>query len=118
MPTLRFEGTIAAGGQVVNVLAGSKFEILPFPSAVTLYAAQDGAVLANGGLRADFTMGNVIEIDDAWVPTKGATVGPNRNEDMLGGGVSARHDRLQLRLNNNDAANASNYRVLIDIRPL
>jgi len=116
MPTLRYEGQLAAGGSIVNLLAGSKFELLPFPAAVAIFAVQDNAGV--GLLLMDFTMGNMIEVDGASVPTYTATLGPDRDKHGMGAGVSARHDRLQIKLSNTDGANASNYRVLVDIRPL
>lgn len=116
MPTIRLEDSQAAGTTDVNLLAGSKFEILPFPAVVTVYAVQDGADA--GSCTLDFSMGNQIEIDGAAVPTFTANLGPNINDHKLGAGVSARHDRLQIRYSNGDAVNASNYRVLVDIRPL
>lgn len=116
MPTLRYDAQLAAGGLIQNLLAGSKFELLPFPAAVQIFAVQDGA--DPGALLMDFTMGNVIEIDSAAVPTFTANLGPNQSDHRLGAGVSARHDRLQIRLQNTDAANPSNYRVLVLINPL
>lgn len=114
MPTLRFESSLAAGATDTNILAGSKFEILPFNSAVSVFAVQDGADA--GDLKADFTLGNVIEIDDAAVPTFTPNQGPNRQDHLLGAGVARAHDRLQIKLVNGDAVNAANYRILVDIR--
>lgn len=116
MPTLRLESSLAAGTSDTNLLAGSKFEILPFPAVVTIYGVQDGADA--GDVTVDFTMGNQVEIDGAAVPTFTANLGPDTDKHMLGKGVSARHDRLQLKLMNADAVNASAYRFLVDIRPL
>lgn len=115
MPTQRFEGTLAAASSISNLLAGSKFENLPWPSAIAVYAVQDGA--GAGKLICDVTMGNSIEIDGAAVQTTAvANDGPNRNQHLLGSGVAARHDRVQIKLTNNDAALGSNYRVLVEQR--
>lgn len=116
MPTQRFEGQLAAGTSLANVLAGTKFENLPFPAAVAVYAVQDGADV--GTLKLDLTMGNSIDIDDAAVPTFTATLGPNRSDHLLGAGVARAFDRVQIKLNNTDAANASNYRILVEHRRL
>lgn len=116
MPTLRLEGSQAAGTSETNLLAGSKFEMLPFPAVVTIYGVMDTADA--GSVTVDFTMGNVVEIDGAAVPTFTSPLGPDMDKHLLGRGVSARHDRLQLKLVNSDAVNAAAYRFLIDIRPI
>ncbi|GAH09287.1 unnamed protein product [marine sediment metagenome] len=116
MPTLRLEASLAAGTSDANILAGSKFEILPFPAVVRIFGTQTGADV--GTLTMDFTMGNQIEIDGAAIPTEAAGIGPYDNQHGLGGGVSARHDRLQLKLMNADGSNAALYRVKVDIRPI
>lgn len=113
MATMRFEDSLAAATTDNNILAGEKFEILPYNAVVTVYAVQDGA--DPGDLKLDFTLGNAIVIDSAAVPTFTANLGPNRADHLLGSGIARAHDRIQVKLVNGDAANASAYRVLIDV---
>ena len=114
MPTQRFEGSLAAATSIANVLAGTKFENLPFAAAIQVFAVQDGA--DPGALILDMTMGNAIEVDGAAVPTYTANLGPDTDKHRIGAGVAAPFDRVQLKLTNNDAANAAAYRILVDIR--
>jgi len=113
MANLRLEDSLAAATSDGNLLADSKFVQLPFDASIVVYAVQDGAVA--GSVTLDLTMGTQIVIDGASVPTFTANLGPNRSDHMLGGGTAAAHDRVQLKLTNADPANASNYRILVDI---
>lgn len=113
MPSLRFnQGSIAAGGIVLNLLTGSKFEYLPQPAAIMVYGTADAA-----GLQMELTFGNVIECDQMEVPIL-AAAGPNRSDHLLASGVGAAGDRIQLRLQNTSGAAIAASRFLIDIRPL
>lgn len=114
MPTLRFEGSLAAGASDGNILANSKFVQLPFPASVSVYATQTGADV--GDLSIDWTLGSSIEIDGAAVPTEAAGIGPYTNRHLLGSGVAAAFDRQTIKLTNADAVNAALYRVLVVIR--
>jgi hypothetical protein len=116
MPTLRFESSLAAATSLANLLQGSKFENLPFPASVSVFAVQDGADA--GDVTLDLTMGNSIDIDGAAVPTFTANQGPNRSDHHLGTGVANAFDRVQIKLTNADAVNASAYRILVEFRRL
>lgn len=113
MPTLRFnQGSIAPGGIVTNLLAGSKFEFLPQPSAIIVYGTADAA-----GLQMELTFGNVIECDQMEVPIL-AGAGPNIQDHRLAAGVGAAGDRVVLKLQNTSGAAIAASRFLIEIRPI
>lgn len=113
MPSLRFTTTaLAAGGIVQNLLTGSKFEYLPSPAAVVVYACADAA-----GVQLELTFGNVIECDQMDLPVRAATVGPLLSDDRIASGVAAAGDRLQIKLQNTGGA-GTNIRTFVDIRPL
>lgn len=113
MPSLRFnQGSIAAGGTVLNLLTGSKFEYLPQPAAVVVYGTADAA-----GLQLELTFGNVIECDQMEVPIL-AGAGPNVDQHRLAAGVGAAGDRIQARLQNTSAVAIAASRFLFEIRPL
>jgi hypothetical protein len=113
MASLRFEASLAASTTLTNLLAGSKFEFLPAPSAIMVYGVQDGADA--GTLTLDATFGNVIEGDNIAVPTFTAALGPDRDKHLLVSGVGLGGDRIQLKLVNADAVNAAAYRFLVII---
>jgi hypothetical protein len=117
VPTIRLSDTLAIGASDSNIIAGSKFEFMPTNMAVTIFAVQDGA--ATGALTLDVTFGNAVEGDDLAVPDSDAVgTGPDRDKHLIASGVAAAGDRLQLKLVNGDAVAASNYRVLVDLRPI
>lgn len=116
MAVHRFEGSLAAATTIANLLTGSRFEQLPFPATVLVYAVQDTADA--GSVILELSVGNSLEIDNAAVPTFTANLGPNRTDHFLGSAIARAHDRIICKLINNDAVNASAYRVLIEIRPL
>ena len=113
MPSLRFTTTaLAAGGIVQNLLTGSKFEYLPSPAAIIVYAVADAA-----GVQLELTFGNVIECDQMDLPVAAATVGPLISDHRVASGIAAAGDRLQIKLQNTGAG-ATNIRTFVDIRPL
>lgn len=114
MPSLRFVTTaLGAGGVIQNLLTGSKFEYLPAPAAVIVYAAADAA-----GVNMEVAFGNVIEADQLDIPVgPAAGQGPNLQDHRIASGVAAAGDRLQVRLQNTGGA-ATNIRTLVEIRPL
>lgn len=104
--------SIAAGATEVNLLAGSKFEFLSRPSAVTIWATQDTAI---DDIEIDLTLGNVVVAED--INPNVATVAGviNRNTDGVGSGVGDAGDRIQLRARNTDGAAARVVNALVEI---
>ena len=111
MPSLRFVTSLAIGAVNQNILSGSKFEYIPQPSAVFVYACADGT-----GVNMEVAFGNVIEADQMEIPVT-ATEGPNVVDHRLVSGVAAAGDRIQVRLQNGSGA-ARIVRTLIEIRPV
>ena len=115
MPSIRDSRTVAAGVTVVNLLSGSKFEFMPVPAAVLVYAMHD----AGGPVLMDVTFGNVVEGDALVVPSTGtAGAGPFLDADLLASGVAAAGDRLQIKVTNTHATTTANLRTVVQIRPL
>ena len=113
MPTLRFNTTLAAGATANNLLAGSKFEYLPVPAAVTVYAV--ASVVA---VDMECAAGNTVETDSLEIPVQtAANVGPNIQDHRVASFVGAPGDRLQVKLFDRGGAGAV-VRTLIEIRPL
>lgn len=114
MPTIRKEVTLAANGTNDNVLAGSKFEYLPGPAAIVVYAAADVA-----GVQLELTMGNTIECDQMAIPVAAAPgQGPNLQDHRIASGVGAGGDRVGIKLTNTTVSAVTNPRILVEIRPL
>jgi hypothetical protein len=107
---------IAASGAVTNLVAGSKFEFLARNSVVELFSCQDNADV--GSVVMDVSFGNVLEGDAMAVPTFTANLGPDRDKHKLISAVAQAGDRLQVKVTNNDAVNATNLRTLITITSL
>lgn len=114
MPSLRFVTTaLGAGATVQNLLTGSKFEYLPSPAAIIVYAVASAI-----GVQLELTFGNVIECDQMDIPVEpAANQGPNLQDHRIASGVAAAGDRLQIKLQNTSAG-AITIRTFIDIRPL
>lgn len=112
MPSLRFVQAIAVNGTVTNLLNGSKFEFLPVPSMVEVYAVSDVA-----DTNLELTLGNVIEFDQMLVPIFAtASGGPNLQDHRIGGGVGAAGDRVVLKAN--AITVVASLRVLVVITPV
>ena len=112
MPSLRFVQAIAVNGVVTNLLNGSKFEFLPVPSMVEVYAVSDVA-----DTNLELTLGNVIEFDQMAVPLfAAASGGPNLQDHRIGGGVGAAGDRVVLKAN--AITVVASLRVLVVITPV
>lgn len=116
MAIFRVTDTIPAGGVNTNLLNGSKFEFLGRPSAVSLFASQDGAGAPNANL--DLTMGNVVVGEDVSPNTAAMAGNISRDSDGVGSGVGDAGDRIQLRARNLSAADPVNINVLVDISEL
>lgn len=115
MAIFRTRVTIPISGVNANILAGSKFEFLARPSAITLFASQDGAAAT---CFLDFTLGNVVVGEDL-APNFTATAGLiQRQNDGMGAGVGMGGDRIQLRARNTSAAAVVNVAVMLDINEL
>lgn len=116
MPTIRDSRAIATNAQVANILTGSQFEFMRVPSAITIYAAQDGGLTAP--VFMDVSFGNAIEGDSVALPeVADDQSGPNVNQHQLIAGVAAAGDRLVIRMRNTSATTA-NVRTLVKITPL
>ncbi len=115
MPTIRdVRNGLAAGGVVDNILAGSKFEFPRVPTAVIVYAVEDGAAV-NGAVHLTMTLGNAVDIDDISLPTAAVGDGPNINQHKIGAALADAGDRIQIRLQNTGAG-AVNVRTLVEFR--
>ena len=115
MSIFRTTAVLAGNGTNNNLLAGSKFEFLSRPAAVTVFASSDGGTVAD--VQLDFTLGNVVVAEDI-NPNLAAVVGNIvRNQDGIGAGVGDAGDRIQLRGRNLNAV-ARNLNVLLDISEL
>lgn len=114
MAIFRTRVTVAAASVNTNVMAGSKFEFLARPSAIALFASQDGT----GSAFIDFTLGNVVVGED--LPPNLTTVAGlvQRQNDGLGAGVGMAGDRIQMRVRNSHAANPINVTIMLDISEL
>jgi hypothetical protein len=110
---IRDERSVALSTTVTNLVAGSKFEFLARNSVVEVYSCQDGA--DPGDVTMDVSFGNVLEGDALAIPTFTANLGPDRDKHKLISAVAQAGDRLQLKVTNADAANASALRTLITI---
>lgn len=121
MPVFKFvapAGGLLGGAVINNIMAGNKFEFLPRNGVVRVYASQDVGA-AQGNTELDFTLGNVVVGDDlACNGAATAGVGPDRNTDLLATGVAMAGDRIQIRAQNTDAVNASDFRVLVEINDI
>ncbi|HKX47001.1 MAG TPA: hypothetical protein VJP77_09890 [Planctomycetota bacterium] len=112
--TQRFQAALAAAGSVTNLVAGTIYEFTgPRPRRVTIFAVQDGAVLATP-LVFSVTSGTNIQVEpNTPVPNFTAGLGPNEDQHRIVTFISAPGDRLVIALRNTDPANASNYRFLL-----
>lgn len=115
MPTLRFNTTIAAaGGQVLNLLAGSKFEYMPGPASIIVYA-----VASATGVDMECSAGNTVETDSLEIPLNvAAGLGPSIQDDRLAAFTAMGGDRLTVRLFNRAGGAGAIVRTLVEIRPL
>lgn len=115
MPSMRFTSTLVANLPIVNLLAGSKFEFLPVPSLVEVFAVSD-----KDDTNLELTMGNVIEFDQMPAPfALVAAGGPLVKDHKIGGGVGAAGDRVVLKVQPASASVVANgLRVLVVITPI
>jgi hypothetical protein len=115
MPTLRFNTTIAAaGGTVLNLLAGSKFEYLPGPASIIVYG-----VASVAGVDLEASAGNTVETDSLEIPLQTvAGAGPSIQDDRIAAFTAMGGDRLTLRLFNRAGGAGAIVRTLVEIRPL
>jgi hypothetical protein len=114
---MRFVQTLSANTPITNLLAGSKFEFLPVPSMVEVYAVSDVVAMDTS---LELTLGNVIEFDQMIAPfTTVAGGGPNVQDHRIGGGVGAAGDRVVLKVSPVGASVATGgLRVLVIITPV
>lgn len=114
MAIFRTRVTLAAAAVNTNLLAGSKFEFLGRPSAVTLWGSDDGT----GAALVDFTLGNTVIGEE--MPLNDAPVAGdiNRDRDGIGAGVGDAGDRIQIKARNTSAANPVNVNILLEIQEL
>lgn len=118
MPSIRQSTNLGVGAVNTNILAGSKFEFLPTPCAVIVYAVVDAVSDVSNGVNLELSMGNVVEADAVRVPREPAAgLGPDMQNHRVAAGVGAGGDRVQIRLSNQSGV-AGNVRTLVEIRPL
>jgi len=103
--TIRIVSDIAASGTVANALAGNRFEFLPRPSHVAIWAIAhaDGTPLivtglASNTITATISFGNVVIADSIAVPP--SQVGIERAQHQMAAGVADGGDRLIISLAN------------------
>jgi len=110
MPIMSVETVVAANGLSANVLAGELFEILPANAAVELYVTGSAA-----GLRANFSIGGVQQLEEAVVNAQNRT--PVVPDDVLTqeGGMAGQ--RLSLRFRNSTAG-ALTARTIVKVIPV
>lgn len=113
MPVVRDVQTINAGVTVANIMAGNRYEFLPAPALVRIYAVCD--TVAEGEGLLTFSLTNAVLADAAPVPV--VTGGPNRNENLLAEEAGVKGDRVIIALQNTAAAANGEFRTLIDIIP-
>lgn len=114
MAIFKSRTSVAAGATETNILAGSKFEFLGRPSAVSLWAVQDTAA---DDIELDFTLGNVVVAEDI-PPNLDTTELVDRQRDLIGSGVGDAGDRIQIRARNTDGAAARAVSILLEISEL
>ena len=114
MAIFKVTDSLAAGAVNTNLLAGSKFEFLARPSAVSVWATQ-GTAVAN--VQLDLTLGNVVVAEDINPNVDGASL-VDRQRDLIGSGVGAPGDRIQLRARQVAGAGPDNITVLVEINEL
>lgn len=115
MSIFRRRLSIAAGATETNLLAGSKFEFLSRPSAITVWASQDTAI---DDIEIDLTLGNVVVAEDINPNVAGTAGNILKDQDAVGTGVGDPGDRIQLRARNTDGAAARVVSVLVEINEL
>lgn len=97
---LKLNNTVLSGTTITNLLADTKFDYLPRPAVVTVYAVQD--IVVGSSIELDFTLGTVV-IGDDLIPnahpaaSAGLGTGPKTNEDVVARGVGEGGDRIQIR---------------------
>lgn len=107
MPAIQGSLSIAANTTVENVLTGSQFEFLPYPSAVS-FAVVGSAV----GLLADINSGSDILTERMAV--SGANRVPINPDDYILNDVADTSERLKIRVTNTTGgAITVNYGVII-----
>lgn len=126
MPTIRITVLPTAAGGLANstnpnVVAGNRFEFMPGPTLIRVYAASAGAAgLVEGEVTTTISFTNVVQLDSGSIPVVGTTLtgAPNRNEHMLIAEAAAGGDRLIISCTNLDAAIAATTVFLIDLVPI
>ena len=114
MPTIRSSDTVAIGGTVANVLAGSQFEFLARPSIVQVFAVQDAGDLA----EIEVFFGQELQLPQSPITQTGAALGPNVPDDEIVNDVGAPGDRLVIRLVETGGLNTAIVRTMVKITPL
>jgi len=114
VPTIRSSDTVAIGGTVANVLAGSQFEFLARPSIVQVFCVQDLADLA----EIEVFFGQELQLPQSPVTQFTAGLGPNVPDDEIVNDVGAPGDRLVVRLVETGGAAVAIVRTMVKITPL
>lgn len=102
MPTISGRNSIAAGGTVINVLAGSQYEFAPFDGTIEV------GVMADKNLTqlALFSGPDVLAEPGSSCPFAAAEAMPKYPDDYHWEDEVAAGDRLKLQLTNGNAATA------------
>ena len=114
MPTIRSSDTVAIGGTIANVLAGSQFEFLARPSVVQVFAVQDAGDLA----EIEVFFGQELQLPQSPVTQIAAGTGPNVPDDEIVNDIGAPGDRLVVRLVETGGAATAITRTMVKITPL
>jgi hypothetical protein len=115
MSIFRVNTLLAAAGVVPNLLNGSKFEFLSAPAVVTLYATDFGNAAAS---ELTFTLGNVVVAENIPLNTSAVAGTISTLNDLIGSGVGAPGDRIQIAARNTDAAATTTVQIMLHINEL
>ena len=115
MSIFRSTTTLAAAGVNPNLLNGSKFEFLGQAAVVTLYATDFGGAAAS---ELTFTLGNVVVGENVPVNTSAVAGAISTLNDLIGSGVGAPGDRIQIAARNTDAGATTAVSIMLHINEL
>lgn len=115
MPTIRVSSTVAIGGTVPNVLAGSQFEFLARPSIVQVFCVQDPGDFG----EVEVFFGQELQLPQSPITQVAvAATGPQVPDDEVVNDIGAPGDRLVVRLVETSGAATAVVRTMVKITAL